>query len=146
MPFPGGEDQRRSLRPRPANCSPAMIIACGSESSFSMHSFTIRRATRFVEATRGMTASDSSARRRGTISRVSRWITASLILLQLLQSRTQFGLPRARLLDDVRGSVADELLVGQLRIQRRELLLALLDLPLRPLDLLLRSEERRVGK
>ena len=50
----------RSLRPRPANCSPAMIIACGSDSSFSMHSLTMRRATRFVDATRGMTASDSS--------------------------------------------------------------------------------------
>ena len=43
----------------PANCSPAMIIACGSDSSFSMHSVTTRRAIRFVDATRGITASDS---------------------------------------------------------------------------------------
>src|SRR5438045_6467274 len=98
MPLPGGDDHVRALRPRPANCSPAMIIACGSDSSFSMHSLTMRRATRFVDATRGMTAIDSRVVMRSTMERVSMWITL-LILHQLLDSRAQFNLPRARLID-----------------------------------------------
>jgi len=71
MPLPAGDDHARWLRPRPANCSPAMIMACGSDNSFSMHSLTTRRATRFVEATRGMRASDSIVLSRETIARVS---------------------------------------------------------------------------
>src|SRR3954452_4785099 len=70
MPLPAGDDHCRALRPRPANCSPAMMIAFGSDSSFSMHSFTIRRAARFVDATRGMTAIDSIVVRRSPMLRV----------------------------------------------------------------------------
>src|SRR3954447_7368766 len=48
-----------------------MMIAFRSHSSFSMHSFTIRRATRFVDATRGITAIDSIVVSRSTMRRVS---------------------------------------------------------------------------
>src|SRR5688572_31102488 len=100
MPLPAGEDQRLSLRPRPANCSPAMIIACGSDSSFSMHSVTMRRAMRFVDATRGITATDSIAFRFRTM-RVS-IIERSLVLLKLFQSSAQLCLLRLRSGNDVR--------------------------------------------
>src|SRR5436305_13652894 len=70
MPLPAGDDHCRALRPRPANCWPAMMLAFGSDSSFSMHSFTMRRATRLVDATRGITAIDSIVVRRSTMSRV----------------------------------------------------------------------------
>src|SRR3954468_20822057 len=70
MPLPAGDDQRRAFRPRPANCSPAMMMPLGSDSSFSMHSLTMRRATRFVDATRGITAIDSIVVRRSTMLRV----------------------------------------------------------------------------
>src|SRR6266516_1436097 len=112
MPLPGGDDHCRALRPRPANCSPAMIIACGSGSSLSMHSVTMRRATRFVEATRGTTASDSMRFSPATIRLVSSSITASPILKQLLDPCTQLGLPRLGLLHDRGRRVAHELLVG----------------------------------
>lgn len=49
----------------------AMIIACGRDSSFSMHSATMRRATRFVEATRGISAIDSIVVSRSTRRRSS---------------------------------------------------------------------------
>src|SRR5438132_10697482 len=74
MPLSGGDDHERALRPIPANCSPAMIIACGRDNSFSMHSATMRRATRFVDARRGTTARDSMVLRRSTMRRVSSWI------------------------------------------------------------------------
>src|SRR5512140_3371851 len=134
MPLPAGEDHCRALRPRPANCSPAMIIAWGRESSFSMHSLTMRRATRFVEATRGITASDSIRRSRSTIRRVSRWIT-SLILKQLLDSCTKFRVPGLSLLHHGRRRVAHELLIGQSSLDRGQLAAALLQLALRPFEL-----------
>src|SRR5437868_6013482 len=124
MPFPAGDDHCRAFRPRPANCSPAMIIACGSGSSFSMHSERMRRATRLVEATRGTTASDSMRLSPATMRFVSRSIivdsvenrhsclSPSLILLQLLDPGAQFGLARLRLLHDRWRRVAHELLVG----------------------------------
>src|SRR5438046_4285973 len=142
MPLPAGEDQGRALRPRPANCSPAMIIACGSDSSFSMHSATMRRATRFVDATRGISAIDSIVLSRSTRRRVSRPII-SLILHQLFDSCPQFGMTGLGLLHDRGGRVLHELLVGELRLERRELLAALLDLALRALDLLLGDHFRR---
>src|SRR5438876_6749209 len=126
-----------------------MIIARGSDSSFSMHSWTMRRATRFVEETRGMSASDSSAVRRSTILRVSRWIIAcppphnSLILQQLLDPRAQLTLAHPRLFDHRGRGVAHELLVGQARVHTFQLPAALLDLALRALDLLLRHHPRR---
>src|SRR5687768_12151447 len=117
-----------------------MIIACGSDSSFSMHSLTTRRAIRFVEATRGITASDSRVFRRGTIARVSSWNMRSLILLQFLDLRPQFCLAVLSLLHDLRRCVADELFVCQLRVEGRELFLALLEIALRPLDLFLGND------
>src|SRR5436309_14613525 len=111
MPLPGGDDHCRALRPRPANCSPAMIIAVGSETSLVMHSWTTRRARRFVEATREISATDSSVVRRSTICRESRPST-SLILHQLFDSRAKFELPRLRLLDHGGRRVAHELLIG----------------------------------
>src|ERR1043166_4267352 len=162
MPLPAGDDHCRSLRPRPANCSPAMIIACGSESSLFTHSTTMRRATRFVDATRGITASDSSARRRGTSWRMGiiggvaesqscrgakrgavllcnsgtlQPCNSSSVPLQLLQPRAQLRLACARLLHHVRGRVLRELLVRELRVEIRELFRALLDLAARALDL-----------
>src|SRR5437764_2165731 len=109
MPFPAGDDHCRALRPRPAYCSPAMIIAFGSDSSFSMHSWTTRRATRFVDATRGISAMDSRVFSWSTSWRVLRssmellgcWVARLrqpsnsvtqqlLILHQLLDPRAQF--------------------------------------------------------
>src|SRR6266511_2412366 len=173
MPLPGGDDHCRALRPRPANCSPAMIIACGSGSSLSMHSVTMRRATRFVEATRGTTASDSMRFSPATIRLVSssimfwraqgagrgaqvmpsrrkppapcplRSALSWLILKQRLDPCTQLGLPRLGLLHDRGRRIANELLVGQAGVDAGELVAALLDLALRPLDLLPRHDLRR---
>src|SRR5213596_2308492 len=109
MPFPAGDDHCRALRPRPANCSPAMIMAFGSDSSLSMHSLTTRRAMRLVEATRGISAIDSRVVRRSTIFLVFRLIN-SLILHQLLNPRPKLVLPRLRLLDHRGRRVAHELL------------------------------------
>src|ERR1051326_2206524 len=143
MPLPGGDDHWRALRPRPANCSPAMIIACGSGSSLSMHSETMRRATRFVDATRGTTASDSMRFRCATMRLVSRSIIASLVLLQLLDPRAQFRRARPRLLDHRGRRVAHELLVRPPCLGAGELVAALLQLALRPFLLLLRHDLRR---
>src|ERR1041385_577905 len=137
MPLPAGDDHCRALRPRPANCSPAMIIACGSDTSLAMHSSTTRRATMLVEATREISATDSRVVRRSTICRESMPST-SLILHQLFDSRAKFRLPRLRLLDHRGRRVAHELLVGQPRDEAVELLAALLQLALRALDLFLR--------
>src|SRR5438477_12835427 len=128
MPLPGGDDHCRALRPRPAYCSPAMIMAFGSDSSFSMHSLTTRRATRLVDATRGISAMDSMTVKRSTRARVSMWIIELLILHQLLDSRPKFVLPRLCLFHHRRRRVAHELLVGQARRDPFELLAALLQL------------------
>src|ERR1051325_276697 len=154
MPLPAGDDHCRALRPRPANCSPAMIIAFGSETSLAMHSSTTRRPTRFVEATREISATDSSVFSRSTIWRVLRPSISCqlsvigcrqlatdnrqlLILHQLFDSRAKFRLPSLRLLDDRGRRVAHELLVGQPCGEAVELLAALFQLALRALELLL---------
>src|SRR5438132_13111641 len=161
MPLSGGDDHERALRPIPANCSPAMIIACGRDNSFSMHSATMRRATRFVDARRGTTARDSMVLSRSTMRRVSSWIIAvswsrgcevsqrihhettrprnhetSLILHQLLDSRSQFQVSRLRLLHHRGWCVLHELRVRQLCLEGGELFSALFDLALRSFDLL----------
>src|SRR5262249_20125302 len=123
MPLPGGDDHCRVLRPRPAVCSPAMIIAFGSGTSFWMHSSTTPRARRLVEATREISAIDSSVVRQSTICRVSRPNT-SLILHQLFDSGAQFRLARLSLLDHRGGRVAHELLVGKARSESFELFAA----------------------
>src|SRR5438067_5018034 len=137
MPLPAGDDHCRALRPRPAYCSPAMIIAVGSDTSLAMHSSTTRRARRFVDETREISAMDSSVVRRSTICRESRPST-SLILHQLFDSRAKFELPRLRLLHHRGGGVAHELFVGQARGEAVELPAALLQLSLRALELFLR--------
>src|SRR5688572_11423629 len=111
MPLPAGEDQRRSLRPRPANCSPAMIIACGRDRSFSVHSGTMR------------------------VSIIER----SLVLLKLFQSSAQLRLLRLRSGNDVRGRVAHEAVVAELGLDGLELLLRLLDVAAQFVELLLRD-------
>src|SRR5205085_6785571 len=142
MPLPAGDDHRRALRPRPANCSPAMIMAQGSETSLAMHSSTTRRATRLVEATREISATDSTVVRRSTICRESRPSTL-LILHQLFDSGAKFELPRLRLLHHRGRRVAHELLVAQPRGEAVELLAALFQLALRALELLLRHHALR---
>src|SRR5689334_10009670 len=142
MPLPAGDDHCRALRPRPAYCSPAMIIAVGSETSLAMHSSTTRRASTFVDVTREISAMDSSVVRRSTICRESRPST-SLILHQLFDSRAKFRLPRLRLPHHGGRRVAHELLVGQPRREAVQLLAALLQLPLGALDLLLRDDALR---
>src|SRR3954453_22177450 len=139
-----------------------MMMAFGSDSSFSMHSFTIRRATRIVDATRGMTAIDSIVVRRSTMLRVlmdmvdvresgvgdrSRCLelrlptphSRLLILQQLLDPLPQFRLTRLRARDDCRRRVFQELLVQQFRVERGELLAAFFQLAFRALLLLLRN-------
>src|SRR5258708_20668942 len=70
MTLPAGDDHWHALRPQPANCSPAIMMAFGRDTSFSMHSFTMRRAMRFVDATRGRSAIDSSVVRGEMMPRV----------------------------------------------------------------------------
>src|SRR5207253_7089095 len=101
-----------------------------------MHSVTTRRATAFVEATRGISASDSIVRSRATICCVS--IIGSLIVLQLLQTRAELGLTRTRAFDNRRRGLAHELLVCQLGLETGELFVRRFDLALRALELLLR--------
>src|SRR5947209_1126449 len=115
-----------------------------------MHSFTIRRATRFVEASRGTTASDSSVRMRATSFRVSRGVIGcfvhclavgsdglrSLILRHLLQTCAKLFPSRAGLGHDCRRRILHELLVRQARVDAFQLLAAPLDLALRALQLL----------
>src|SRR6266545_4941827 len=67
----------------------------------------------------------------------------SLVLLQLFQSLSEFRLPRLRLLHDRGWRIAHELFVGEPGLERRQLLLTLVDLSLRALELLLRHDALR---
>src|SRR5438132_9899466 len=125
----------------PANCSPATIRAWGSESSFSMHSVTTRRAIRLVDATRGMIASDSSVLSFATTWAVS--IIELLVLLQFLDASAELGVSGLRLFHDRGGRIAHELLVRQFCFHRGQLLAGLLDLTLGALDLLLSHDSLR---
>src|SRR2546430_15977994 len=110
------------------------MMAFGSDSSFSMHSLTIRRATRLVEATRGITAIDSMVVSRSTRRRVSMLIAdTSLILHQLLDAIAQLRLTRLCALHDRRRRVRHELFVSELGVERRQLVAALFQFALRPL-------------
>src|SRR5258708_40003629 len=115
-----------------------MIMACGSDSSCSMHSVTTLRPTAFVDATRRISASDSIVRRRATTSRVS-IKKFSLILLQFLEARMQLGPTQARPFHDGCRRFRHELFVGKLGLQAGQFLSAAVDLALHAIQLLLRD-------